>query len=140
MAELFDLLKYMFESPSSYEEVSKGDKRKNFFMVNRRLSVQYPVQANMLQHVRINMEATVDWWQRFLRKSYTKTPYWMFIKGVKKNQKEEEKKINISAESMSAYARFYGIDLKSVRDSCKFFPEKMVKEIKDIENMIKELK
>ena len=67
--ELFELTKAMFESPAKYAEATKGDKRKNFFMIQRRMAINFPIQAQLLQHIRINMEAAVDWWQRYLRNS-----------------------------------------------------------------------
>jgi hypothetical protein len=138
--ELFELTKAMFESPAIYADATRGDKRKNFFMIQRRMAINFPVQANMLQHVKINMEATIDFWQRFLRKRYTKTPFWMFITGVKKAKEEKEKKINLSSELISQYCRFYGKDPKSIRDALRFYPEQMIKEIKGFDKIQKELK
>jgi hypothetical protein len=138
--ELFELTKAMFESPATYADATKGDKRKNFFIIQRRMAINFPMEANFLQHIRINMEDTIDWWQRFLRKKYQKTPYWMFLSGVKKNQEKEEKKIKISNETISGYCQFYQKDPKQVRDAIKFFPEDMVKEMKEFEKMMKELR
>jgi gas vesicle protein len=86
------------------------------------------------------MEASVDWWQRFLRKKYQKTPYWMFQKGVKFHQEKEEKKIKITAETISEYCRFYQKDPKQIKDAIKFYPEEMQKEMNDFQKMMKELK
>lgn len=138
--ELFELTKAMFESPAIYADATKGDKRKNFFMIQRRMAINFPIQANMLQNTKINMEATIDFWQQFLRKKYTKTPFWMFITGVKKAKEEKEKKINISSELISQYCRFYGKDPKSIRDALRFYPEQMIKEIKEFDKIQKELK
>ncbi|MDD5648849.1 MAG: hypothetical protein PHF86_00285 [Candidatus Nanoarchaeia archaeon] len=138
--ELFELTKAMFESPAIYADATKGDKRKNFFMIQRRMAINFPIQANMLQNTKINMEATIDFWQQFLRKKYTKTPFWMFITGVKKAKEEKEKKINISSELISQYCRFYGKDPKLIRDALRFYPEQMIKEIKEFDKIQKELK
>ncbi len=138
--ELFELTKAMFESPAKYAEATKGDKRKNFFMIQRRMAINFPIQAQLLQHIRINMESAVDWWQRFLRKQYQKTPYWMYQQGVKKNQEKEEKKVKISNETISEYCRFYQKDPRQVRDAIKFFPEEMAKEMNEFQKMMKEFK
>ena len=47
--ELFELTKAMFESPAKYSEATKGDKRKNFFMIQRRMAINFPIQAQLLQ-------------------------------------------------------------------------------------------
>lgn len=139
--ELFELTKAIFESPGIYADATKGDKRKNFFMIQRRMAINFPVQAQLLQHIRINMEATIDWWQRYIRsKKYPKTPFWMFIQGVKKNQEKEEKKTKISSETISEFCRFYQKDPKQIKDAIKFYPEEMQKEMNDFQKMIKELR
>jgi hypothetical protein len=138
--ELFEITKAMFESPGTYADATKGDKRKNFFMIQRRMAINFPIQAHLLQHIRINMEATIDWWQRYLRKTYQRTPKWMYLEGVKKNKEKEEKKIKISAETISEYCRFYQKDIKQIKDAIKFYPEEMQKEMNDFQKMMKELK
>lgn len=138
--ELFELTKAMFESPATYADATKGDKRKNFFMIQRRMAINFPREAQFLQHIRINMEATVDWWQRFLRKKYQYTPKWMYVQGVKKNQEKEEKKIKISSETISEYCQFYQKDPKQIKDAIKFYPEEMKKEMDAFQKMMKELK
>jgi len=136
--ELFDLIKVIFENPEGYKEVSKLDKRKNFFMINRRFSIQHPMQANALNGLRISQEGAIDVWQRFMSKEYNgKTPYWMYTKGVKKAQEEKEKKINISTAVVHEYAKKYGYDLKSVWDSLKLFPQEMGKELQEFEKLNK---
>ena len=86
----FEITKIMFESPASYAELTKGEKRSNFFIIQRRMAIQYPVLANMLQRNKINQEAAVDVWQRYLRQvqKFTKTPFWMYVQGVKKEVKK----------------------------------------------------
>jgi hypothetical protein len=136
----FEISKIMFESPGQYADLTKGDKRSNFFILQRRFAINYPIQANLLQHIRINMEATIDWWQRYLRKTYQRTPKWMYMEGVKKNKEKEEKKAKISAEAISEYCTFYQKDPKQIKDAIRFYPEDMQKEISGFQKMMKELK
>jgi len=137
----FEVSKTIFESPGRYADLTKGDKRSNFFILQRRFAINFPIQANLLQHIRINMEATIDWWQRYIRsKKYPKTPLWMYIQGVKKNQEKEEKKTKISSDTISEYCRFYQKDPKQIKDAIRFYPEEMQKEMNDFQKMIKELR
>ena len=82
--ELFELTKAMFGDTNNYSEATRGDKRKSFFMIQRRMAIQHPMQANALNQLKINQEEAVDVWQRFLSKKYKKTPFWMYTKGIKK--------------------------------------------------------
>ena len=132
--ELFDLIDCMFKDPEKYKEVTKFDKKKNFFMINRRLSIGHPVQAHLLNHIKISPEEAVDVWQRFLLKQYNKKlPSWMFLKGIKKVKEAEEKKVNISNKSIVNFAAINNYDLKSVKDLVKFFPAELKLEIDKLE-------
>ena len=136
----FELSKIIFESPGQYSDLTKGDKRSNFFILQRRFAINFPIQAQLLQHIRINMEATIDWWQRYIRsKKYPKTPFWMYIPGVKKNQEKEEKKTKISSETISEFCRFYQKDPKQIKDAIKFYPEEMAKEMKSFSDIYEKL-
>lgn len=136
--ELFDFIKTLFVNPAEYSLITPGEKRKHFFMCTRRFSINFPLQANALQLLKINQSAAIDFWQKFLRKQYTFIPGWMYIKGVKKTQEVKEKKLNISNESIKEYCKFMKIDPKSVKDAFEFWPDKMILEIKEIENIIKQ--
>jgi len=134
---LFDFIKVIFIDPMAYDEVTPGEKRKNFFMVNRRFAIQHPMQANALNHIRIDQSAAVDIWQRFMQKQYNKTPFWMYTKGVKKAKEQKEQKINIPSAVIEDYAKRNMMDLQSVHDAIEFFPKEMKKELKDFESLSK---
>jgi len=136
MLNPFELTKIMFEKPEEYEKVSLGDKKKNFFIVQRRMAIKYPMQAHLLQHLKINEAGVIDFWQSFLRKIYNKTPFWMFTKGIKKTQKEKEKKLNIKEDLIVLYSMKNGYDLKSVREAINMYPQKMKKELSNFEKSI----
>jgi hypothetical protein len=135
--ELFDLIKNIFESPERYKEASKIDKRKNFFMIQRRFAIAHPLQANALNSLKINQEAAIDVWQKFMRKKYEKTPGWMYIKGTKKAKEDNEKKIKISSSTIQEYAKLYGYQIKAVNDALKLYPEKMAAELQAFEKIEK---
>lgn len=137
MAEIFDFINIIFENPEKFKNLSNVEKKKNFFLFTRRMAIQYPMQANALQHVRINPVSTVNFWQYFIRikQKYTKVPGWMYTKGVKKTQEVKEK-ISVSKSIIEEYARINKIDRKSVEDALTFYPNEMKKELQDFEKMI----
>ena len=125
--ELFELIKIMFENPRAYEEVTPGDKKKHFFMINRRMAINYPLQAQVLQHLKVDEISVVDFWQHFLTKKHKKTPYWMYTKGVKKAKESKEKKTIVKENTIKNYAVRHGYDIKAVREALEFFPKEMKK-------------
>lgn len=133
--ELFELLDIIFSKPIEYSKVTQGDKRKHFFLLNRRMAIYYPLQCQALQRVKMNETAAVDFWQSFISKQYNKTPYWMFTKGVKKVKEEKEKTVNIKESSLTEFSIYFGYDLKSVKEAAKVFPEEFKKEIINFEKI-----
>lgn len=136
MVDLFELIKIMFEDSKSYNKINPGEKKKHFFMINRRMSVKFPLQAQVLQHLKIDEVSVVDFWQYFLRKQYNKTPYWMYTKGIKKSKELKEKKTNIKETLIKEYAIKHNLDIRSVKDALEFFPKEMKKEIQTFEKII----
>lgn len=134
--ELFEFTKIIFENPEEYAKITPGEKRKQYFMVNRRFAIQFPMQANALQHLKINQAGVVDFWQQFMRRTYKRTPGWMYTKGVKKAKQDKEKKINVSETLVNEYCRRLVVDKKSVYDAIEFYPDLMLKELKEFDKMI----
>lgn len=136
--ELFDILKTMFTDPVEYSKISNYEKQKYYFILQRRFSVQFPMQANALQHLKINASQVIDFWQRFLRKQYKFVPNWIYVKGIKKAKESKEKKTDISDDLIKEYCKFYKIEYKAVIDALKFYEDKMKKELKEFENILKQ--
>jgi len=139
MRGLFDITKILFENPKEWEDITLGEKRKFYFQIQRRFAIKFPMQANALQHLKINQSAVVDFWQRFMKQYNGRTPGWMFTKGIKKSKEIKEKKnYGISEVLISTYAIKMKMDRKSIIDALTFFPEKMSKELKQFEKIINE--
>ena len=126
--ELFELTKVIFET-KNWEDVTIYDKKKYFFIINRMFSCQFPMQVNVLQLRNINPITVMDFWFDFLSKKYNKTPFWMYIKGTKKQQETKEKK-TVSGETLKAYSEFYKIERKILQEAIDVFGDKMINEIK----------
>lgn len=136
--ELFDFIKVIFANPLEYSSTPAGEKRKHYFMCQRRFAIQFPMQANALQHLKINQSAVIDFWQTFLRRQYKFVPGWMYTKGVKKTQEIKEKKLTVSNELIKEYCKYFKVDTKSVRDALEYYPTDMIRELKDFESILKQ--
>lgn len=132
---IFEITKILFENPLEWLKLSKTEKKKHFFLIHRFMSIIFPLQAQSLNHTKINFSSTLDFWQQFMRIRYKKTPFWMYIKGSVKKRKEKEKKINITEKSIKEFAKAYNLEIKSVKDSLIFFTDQTIKEIKKFEKI-----
>ena len=137
MRSFFDIMQILFEDPEKWKDITNGEKQKFYFLSQRRFAIQFPLQANALQHLKINQVAVMDFWQHFMRKRYKKTPFWMYTKGVKKAKEAKEKKTKVSENTIIEYCKFYKMDRKSIYDALVFYNEDMVKELKLFEKLIK---
>lgn len=135
--ELFDVIKVMFEKPDEWKDVSDIDKKRHFFMINRYMSINFPLQASVLQTTKINPIYVVDFWQKFLSKQYKRTPSWIYTKGAKKGKEKKEKAQSVSDKLIKEYALKTQVDLKSVYDALIFFNEEMCDELKNYEKSLK---
>ena len=136
--ELFDFITVLFTNPVEYSKITPGEKRKQYFMIQRRLSIQHPMQANALQHLKINQSAVIDFWQDYLRKTYKGwQPKWLYTKGVKKTQEVKEKKANVSNEVINEYCKWHKIDKKTVEDALEFYNGQMIEELTQFSKLLK---
>lgn len=78
--ELFDIVKNMTGPTSNWKKVSYHDKVRNFFMINRFMSIQYPAQANLFNKISIPSAAAIDFWRHILSLKFKTTPKWIFTK------------------------------------------------------------
>lgn len=131
--ELFDLTKVIFSDRNNWKDVTNIDKKKHIFMMNRFASIGYPMQANVLQHLRCNPVAIMDIWSDFMSVRHNKVPHWMYIKGKKQKEVVKEKKMNISRNTIIEYARLYKLSLKDVDAYISLYGDEAIKEIKEIE-------
>jgi hypothetical protein len=137
MIKLFELTTALFEQPGKWNQISTADKKKHFFMTSRFMAITKPLQALVLNHVKINMPAALDFWQGFMRQSYTKTPFWMFMPGAKKKKEKKEKIAKVSTESIILYAKANYVEVKDINDLIRFYPDKTIKDIKQFEKIKK---
>jgi len=123
--ELFDIVKTIFKSEKDWANISRNDKTKNFFMINRIMSIQFPMQANQFNNTKISPRPVVDWWHSTLSRHYTKMPSWIFTK----TKKSAQKKVSaVSVEADPEVEKFirekYSASKRELSELKKFFPDK----------------
>lgn len=78
--ELFDYIKTIFTQSNQFEkEVTNLDMKKHFFMSNRFMSIQYPVQAAFFNKLGTSAIGVGHSW-RMVGRGFSRTPGWIFTK------------------------------------------------------------
>lgn len=128
--QLFDLIKKMF-SDKNWDDVGKNDKSRNFFMTNRIMSINFPVQANKFNHLKVIAPPVIDWWHKTLINLYTKPPYWIYTKTKKKEPQVSSG--NKDYTEIECFIREkYEISKRDLSSLKKFYPEKYKEWVKNI--------
>ncbi len=84
--ELFDVIKAMFGG--GYSSVTRADKARSAFMVNRLMSVRYPVQAALFNRYQADPPSVVDYWESQVRGA-GRVPGWVYTKSAGVNTKRK---------------------------------------------------
>lgn len=135
--ELFDVVKTIFKKDKDWDKVSRNDKVRNFFMINRIMSIQFPIQAQQFNHTKVLPRPVVDWWHGTLSKHYTKMPRWIFTK-TKKSKSNSVSPVDYEADPL--VERFilnrFEISKRELSDLKNFYPEKYKQWVESIKEQI----
>lgn len=136
---LFDLIKCIFKKGNAWDKISNIEKSRNFFMVNRIMSIQFPVQANQFNKLKINPYPVVDWWHRTMTGHYKSQPSWIFTKTNKtKENKGIDNKETVDFSFVEGVIREkYQITKRDLSDLKTFFPDRYNEWVSSIEDQIK---
>lgn len=136
---LFDYINMIFQNPTKFSNLMPYEKGKNIFMMNRFFSIRFPIQAQMLNHTKINGAEAAQYWCDMLSKMYNRTPSWIYstLKGTKKNKETKKKELVVEETTINAYCKRTMRARKEIEDAMKFFPEEMTRELTEFEAMLK---
>lgn len=137
MIQLFDYIKLVFsKDEKSWKALKNTDKSRNFFMLNRFMSIQFPVQSSFLSHYKIDPVAVSDYWHRTMSSKFSTTPKWIYAKTKKKADKEKE--LNLpSNEMIRWYCERNEISRRDFDENVKFFGDNFLSEIRSLEKVLK---
>lgn len=133
--KLFDFMKILFEHPDKFKKLKSYDKARHFFMCQRFMSIQHPVQANYLQHLKVNSAEVINFWHDTMTRLYTKVPGWMYIKTSKAKETAKKSSVSVKEATIEEYCRRFGYSKRQVRESIDFFGDKMINELIAFEKM-----
>lgn len=130
--DLFDYIKTIFSQRKDYEELKDYAKKKNAFMLNRFMSIQYPVQAQMFNVMNVNSVGVANSWRK-VGIRHKRTPGWIFTKTKKK---AKDSTYSPSDEVLSLYLKVNEIGMREYKDAMTYDPEKVIQDLKTIEKQI----
>lgn len=134
--KLFDFIDIMFSDKKSFDKLKPYQKSRHFFMINRFMSIDQPVRANFLQHIKINAAEVINFWQMLMTSRYSRKPNWMFISTKKK--KEEKKNRYVEEATILEYCKKFGYSKRQIEDTIQLFGDKFIEELKTFEKIIKQ--
>ncbi len=130
--DLFDYVKTIFSQSKDYEELKDYAKKKNAFMLNRFMSIQYPVQAQMFNVLNVNPIGVADSWRK-VGIRHKRTPGWIFTKTKKK---AKDSVYSPSDEVLAVYLKANEIGMREYKDAMKYDSEQVIESLKKIEKQI----
>lgn len=137
--QLFEFIKILFENKKEYKKLGRYDKAKQFFMVNRFMSIAYPGQANMLNHIKIPQAGAVDYWHNNMTNIYTKVPNWVFAKGQKKAAESNKTAKKLPEKTIiRKYLQAHKITQRDLDDAYQLFGDSVYDPIRRMEKVMKQ--
>lgn len=128
--KLFDYVNVIFSANNAkWEEISELDMARNAFMLNRLMSIKFPIQAQMLNIMKISPVGQAQTW-RNIAKQFKRTPGFIYTK-TKNMSSDKTKKLNEDAVAM--YMKFNEIGETEFKDAYRFNPDAVEEALEVIE-------
>jgi len=135
--DLFELIKQMFDRTSKWEKIKTYDKSRNFFMINRFMSINFPMQANMFNNRHISSSSAIDSWKDVVNRLFTKPPSWMYTKTKKAASGSGSKKYP-ERETVYQWMKINNMSKHDLDSMMELMEDETINEITKFEKMLKE--
>lgn len=134
--DLFEFIKTIFNRDAKWSSVKTYDKSKNFFMLNRFMSINFPNQSNLFNNRFIQSSSAIDSWRDVLNRLYTKPPGWMYTK-TKKKESSSSKKYPEKA-TIQEWMKLNKISKSDMDSMMELMQEETINELMKFEKTLKE--
>lgn len=134
--ELFDIVKNIFSQRDEvWKNVSKNEKARNFFMINRIMAIQFPLQAQQFNKLKVSPPYVVDWWRNTLNSRFSKVPNWIY---TKTNKKGKNKKLSseVNQETEDFIRVKFQLSKRDLLYLKSFYPDRYVKWMEDLSEQL----
>jgi hypothetical protein len=130
--KLFDYIKVLFGRDPQWEKLKGYDKSKNSFMVNRFMSIKFPVQANMFNALKIDPVGQAEAW-RMVASKFNRVPGFIYTKT------KASKKIKPwvpESKALEFYLKINEIGERDFKEAMKHHPSEIKNAIKVLEKQM----
>jgi hypothetical protein len=130
----YHFLEMLFTNRAFYKEVTAKQKSDNFFMINRILSIEFPLMANKLNVNGIDPVTAVDAWYYFIAaKNYKSMPRWVWTKFSSAHKKEKSKVFLIDKKIIKYFLTKNQISERELNEMIEFCEKDLLEELKFLE-------
>lgn len=136
--DLFEFLPHIFQR-EGWKDIPDSIKKKHCFMIQRIMSMKYPLQAQHFNRLNTSAVATVNIWHMIMSRQFTKAPQWTYdySKTIKKEPKSTDKKaVKRSTEVINMYMTNNKLCTADYEAMLEFFPEEVATELKMLEEYV----
>lgn len=124
----FDIIKLMFTDKESFDNLSDYMLSKHFFMINRIMAIQFPLQAQCFNKLNINEAQVIRSWQFFATSKcgYGRVPSFVYTKSGKSSFVDPD---NIVKDLKIAYCLHYDTTMTELNDMLYFYHDATIEHI-----------
>jgi hypothetical protein len=137
--DLFSMIGNFFK-PSEWKQYRQYEKSMNFFMINRFMSINFPIQAAIMSRTGINGGYLVEFWKDVISSKFKTTPTWMYVRTKKVKDAKPKSDNNIDEFSVEVIETFKYINKcgdKEFNELKKRCPDRLFEELNKIHTMTK---
>ena len=132
--ELFDFIKILFNKSDrkTWKEMSSYEKSRFQFMLNRFMSIKYPVNANQLNLVKTNGLGVAETWKGVATRFYgDRVPSFIYTK-TNKNKKADSPVAKIPKEAIDLWCERHECGDREFNELLDLDPDGLLEELKYI--------
>lgn len=122
-----------FWNTTKFKTYSNYERGKGYFMLQRKLSINHPIEAAKLSKIGINTGQVVHWWKYYMSAKYNQKPKWTWVSANKK--KETAKVYTPKAETVAIYCKLNDCTRHEVEEALLYYPDELKDEMEEIESM-----
>ena len=130
--KLFDYIKVLFGRDPQWEKLKGYDKSKNSFMVNRFMSIKFPVQANMFNALKIDPVGQAEAW-RMVASKFNRVPGFIY---TKTKASKKSKTWDPNPKALELYLKINEIGERDFKEAMKHQPSELKNAIKILEKQM----
>ena len=130
--KLFDYIKVLFGQDLPWEKLKGYDKSKNSYMVNRFMSIKFPIQANMFNALKIDPVGQAEAW-RMVASKFNRVPGFIYTKT------KASKKIKTwvpDPKALEFYLKINEIGERDFKEAMKHYPSEVKNAITVLEKQM----